>query len=99
VVGLHVLSLRLTGNHYRDFLSNDLPDVLEDVPLAVRARMWYMHISGSAHFSRAVRGIFSSTYHNRWINGGGPTAWSSSSPHFNLLDFCPWGTNQRIVKA
>jgi hypothetical protein len=56
-VGPHVLPHRLTGNHYRDFLVHDLPKLLEDVPLAVRARMWYMHDGAPAHFSRAVRDV------------------------------------------
>jgi hypothetical protein len=56
-VGPHVLSHRLTDNHYRDFPLHDLPELLEDVPLAVRARMWYMHDGAPAHFSRAVRDV------------------------------------------
>jgi hypothetical protein len=35
LVGLHILSYRLTGKHYRDFLSHDLPKLLKNVPLAV----------------------------------------------------------------
>jgi hypothetical protein len=50
-VGPHVLPHRLTGSHYRDFLLHDLPKLLEDVPLAVGARMWYMHDGAPAHFS------------------------------------------------
>jgi hypothetical protein len=57
LVGLHVLPHRLTGNHYRDFLLYDLPKLLEDVPPAVRAQMWYMHDGAPAHFSRAVRDV------------------------------------------
>jgi hypothetical protein len=40
-----------------DFLLHDLQKILEDVPLAVRARMWYMHDGAPAHFSRAVRDV------------------------------------------
>jgi hypothetical protein len=43
LVGPHVLSHRLTGNHCREFLLYDRPKLLEEVPLAVRERMWYMH--------------------------------------------------------
>jgi hypothetical protein len=39
----HILPYRLIGNHYRDFLLHDLPKLLEDVPLPVRARIWYTH--------------------------------------------------------
>jgi hypothetical protein len=53
----HVLPHRFTGNHYGDFLLHDLPKLLEDVPLAVRARMGYMQDGAPAHFSRAVRDV------------------------------------------
>jgi hypothetical protein len=64
LVGPHVLPHRLTGNHYRDFLSYDLPKPLEGVPLAVRARMCYIHVGDPAYFSRAVRDVLSNTSHN-----------------------------------
>jgi hypothetical protein len=35
-VGPHVLSHRLTGSDCPDFLLDDLPQLLEDVPLAFR---------------------------------------------------------------
>jgi hypothetical protein len=54
LVGPHVLPHRFTGDHCRDFLLHYLPKLLEDVPLAVRARMWCMHGGAPAHFSRAV---------------------------------------------
>jgi hypothetical protein len=37
LVDPHVPPYRLIGNHYRDFLSHDLPKLLEDAPLAVTA--------------------------------------------------------------
>jgi hypothetical protein len=64
-VGPHVLPHRLTGNYYRDFLSHDLPKLLEDIPLVVRARMQYMHDGAPAYFSRAVRDVLSNTCHER----------------------------------
>jgi hypothetical protein len=65
LVGSHLLPHRVTGNHYQDFLSYDLPKILEVVPLAVRARMWYMHDGAPTHFSRAVRDVLSKTCHER----------------------------------
>jgi hypothetical protein len=82
---------RLTGNHYRYFLLHVLPNLLEDVPLAVRAQMWYMHDSAPAHFSRAVRDVLNNTYHDQWIGRGGSTAWPPRSPDLNPLDFYLWG--------
>jgi hypothetical protein len=72
LVGLHVLPHQLTGNRYRDILSHDLAKLLEDVPLAVRARVWYMHDGAPAHFSRAVRDVLNNTYQDQWIGRGGP---------------------------
>jgi hypothetical protein len=56
-VGTHILPHRLTGNHYRYIFLYDLPKLLENVPLGVRARMWYMHDGAPAHFNRAVRDV------------------------------------------
>jgi hypothetical protein len=92
LVGPHVLPHQLAGNHYQDFLLHDLPMLLEDVSLAVRARMWYKHDGALAHFSRAVRNVLNNTYHNQWMGRGGPTAWPPCSPDSNPLDFYRWGT-------
>jgi hypothetical protein len=99
LVGPHVLSHRLTGSHYRDFLLHDLPKLLEDVPLAVRARMWYMRDGASAHFSRAVRDVPSNTYHNRWIGREGLTACPPRSPDFNPLHIYLWRHLKALVYA
>jgi hypothetical protein len=99
LVGPHVMPHRLSGNHYRDFLSHDLPKLLEDVELTLTARMWYMHNGGPAHFSRAVRGVLNSTYHDRWIGRGEPTAWPPRSPDLNPLDFYLWGHLNILVYA
>jgi hypothetical protein len=63
-VGLHVLPHRHTENHYRDLLLHDPPKLQEDVPLAVRARMWHMHDGAPAQFSGAVRDVLCNTYHD-----------------------------------
>jgi hypothetical protein len=70
-----------------DFLLHDLPKLLEDVPLAVRTRMWYIHDGAPAHFSRAVRDVLNNTYHDRWIGRGGTTAWPPRLPNLNPLGF------------
>jgi hypothetical protein len=62
LAGPHVLPHRLTGSHYRDFLLHDLPKLLENVPLVVRARLRYMHDAALAHFSHhAVRDVLSNS--------------------------------------
>jgi hypothetical protein len=83
----HFLPQWLIHNHYRDFLLHDLPKLLEDVPLAVRARMWYKHYGASAHFSLSVRNALNNTHNDRWIRREGPTAWPLRFPDLNPLGF------------
>jgi hypothetical protein len=73
---------------------HDLPKLL-DVPLAVRARMWYMHDGASAHCSRAARGVLNNTYDDRGIGTGGTNAWPPRSPDLNPL----WGHVKALVCA
>jgi hypothetical protein len=84
LVGPHIWPQQLTDNHYLDFLLHDLQKLLEGAPLAVRARTWCLHDGSPTHCSRAVRDVLSSTYHDRWIGRGGPTAWPPRSPLLNL---------------
>jgi transposase len=99
LIGPHVLPHRLTGNHYRYFLLHDLPKLLRYVPVAVRARLWYMHDGAPAHFSRAVRDVLSSTNHDQWLGRGAPTAGPPCSPDLNPLDFYLWGHVKTLVYA
>jgi hypothetical protein len=55
--GTQVLLHRLTGNRYQYFLLHDLPKLLEDVPLAIRAWMWYMCKGAVAQFSCVLLGV------------------------------------------
>jgi hypothetical protein len=79
LVGPHVLPQRLTGNSYQNFLENDLLTLLEDLPLAIRACMWFMHDGAPPHFSITVRELLE-MYPARRTGRGGPTAWPPRSP-------------------
>lgn len=52
-------AIRPVGNQWRDFLLQILQKLLEAVPLTVRVRKWYVCDGAPAHFSRAVRDVFS----------------------------------------
>jgi hypothetical protein len=93
----YVLPCLLTNNPYRDFLLHDLPKLLEGVPLAVRARMWYMHDGAPEKFSRSVRDVLNNTLHDRRRVRKGPTAWPPWSPDMNPLDFYLWEQLQPLV--
>jgi hypothetical protein len=94
LVGPQVLPHRITGNQYLDFLLHDLQTLVESVPLAVRARMWYLHDSAPAHFSRVVRDVLNTIYYDRSTGRGGPIAWPQRSTHS-----IPVGTHKFPVYA
>jgi hypothetical protein len=90
---------KLTGNSYRHFLENDLPTILEDLPLVIRAHMWFMHDGAPPHFSITIREFLDNVYPARWIARGGPTALPPRSPDLNPVDFHLRGHLQTLVYA
>ena len=66
-IGPYVLPSHLTGADYGEFLVNTLPDLMDDVPLAVRWQMWFMHDGAPAHFSHVVREHLNNVFPRKWI--------------------------------
>ena len=97
LIGPHVLPGRLNGDGYRQFLENHLPSLLEDVPLDVRQRMWFLHDGAPPHFSLTARQFLNDIYPGRWIGRGGPIAWPPRSPDLNPMDFYVWGHLKTLV--
>jgi hypothetical protein len=67
------------GARYAQFISTELPDLLEIVPLAYRINDWFQH------FSRNAWEILDNQYPQRWIGRGGPHHWPARSPDLNHL--------------
>lgn len=97
LIGPFFLPGRLNGQSYLHFLQEELPVLLEDVPIALRNEMWYMHDGAPAHFSVIVREHLHAVYPNRWIGRGGPQQWLARSPDLNSLDFFLWGHLKSLV--
>lgn len=91
LIGPVVLDNRLNGVRYLDFLQNALPEYLEDIPLATRARMYFQQDGAPAHYVRPVTQYLNETYPGRWIGRGGVIAWPPRSPDLTPLDYCVWG--------
>lgn len=87
LVGPYVLPDRLTGERYLQFLQDNLPGLLEDVPLHIRQNMWLLQDGAPAHFSLEVREFLNNTFPNRWVGRGEPVAWPPRSPDLNPCDF------------
>jgi hypothetical protein len=92
-LGPAVLPNRPSGAMYHRFLVNDLPVLLEHVPLHQRQHTWFMHDGSPSNFLRIVREYLNQTFGVlvHWIGRGGPVNWSARSPDLNPLDSWLWG--------
>jgi hypothetical protein len=72
LIGPYILPARLIRPVYGDVLEQSLPELLEDVPLHVRRRMWFMHDGAQAYFSMYAREYLNAVLPARWIGRGGP---------------------------
>jgi len=52
LIGPFILEGRLTGETYLRFLQEELPQLLADVPLDKRSRMYFQHDGAPPHSSR-----------------------------------------------
>ena len=78
--------LKMLGN-YIIFIRDILPEMLENVPLQVRQRLWFQHDGTPAHFTLDVREYLNNVFPNRWIGRGGPVQWPPRSPDLTPVDF------------
>ena len=67
VIGPYITDGTLTGAKYRNFLTEELPLLLEDVPFETRSQTWYQHDGCPAHYAHAARDVLNNNYHGRWI--------------------------------
>lgn len=91
------LPARLNGDSYLDFLRNTLPDLMDDVPLLLRASMYFMHDGAPPHITRPVCNFLNASFPNRWFGRNGPLRWPPRSPDMNPLDYFLWGHMKTIV--
>ena len=74
-----------------------IAQLLEDVPLNKRGRMYFQHDGAPPHSSREVRNFLNYLFPGRWIGRGGPHHWPARSPDLSPLDYCVWGWVKELV--
>uniref|UniRef100_V5GJV9 Transposable element Tc3 transposase n=1 Tax=Anoplophora glabripennis TaxID=217634 RepID=V5GJV9_ANOGL len=94
LIGPFFLPPRLTGDVYRRFLEDELPVLLEDIPLPLRLQMYFMHDGAPPHFSLAAREYLNNIYPNRWIGRGGTQPWPREVSRLKFVGFFPLGSPQ-----
>jgi len=86
LIGPFVFDNNLTGKTYEAFLRNELPGLLEDIPLLIRSKMYFQHDGDPPHYTRHVRDYLNESFPKRWLGRGGPVAWPPRSPDLTPLD-------------
>ena len=67
LIGPYLLSEFLNDHRYLRFFQRVLPELLEDISLAVRERMWLQHDGAPPHFSVDVRNDLNAVFPGHWI--------------------------------
>ena len=67
LIGPFVFDNNLTGNAYDVFLRNELPGLLEDIPLMIRSQMYFQDDGAPPHSTRHVRDYLNESFPNRWL--------------------------------
>jgi len=83
---------------YADFLVNNLPLLLEDVPHHTRKTLIFQPDEAPAHYSRRVREILDEYFPDRWIGRNGSILWPPQLPDLNVLDYFVWGHIKALVE-
>lgn len=100
VIGPHYLPDNLNGDNYLDFLQNELPELLADVPHFDEDRQIVFQQDGCpAHWRLTVREHLDNAFPNSWIGRDGPIPWPPRSPDLTPLDFYIWGRAKELVYA
>jgi hypothetical protein len=77
----------LTGDIYANFLEDELPELLENVPLQTQWQMFYQHDRVPSHFSQVFRQYLNHKFPNWWIGHDGAQNWLPWSLDLNPLDY------------
>ncbi|EGI62259.1 hypothetical protein G5I_09427, partial [Acromyrmex echinatior] len=78
-------------------LENELPRLLEDIPLQLRLNMWFQQDGCPAHTSVIARQQLNRIFRGQWIGKYGPHNWPPRSPDLTILDFYLWGRIKDLI--
>jgi hypothetical protein len=86
----------VTADNYLKFLTNELPLLMEDVPLETRHRTFFQHNEMPLHFGQVVA-YMNHCYKNNRIGHHHPIPWMQISPELTMLDFTLWGLMKEMT--
>lgn len=91
VIGPYFFEGTLSSLMYLNFLENQLPQLINHVPIPNRQRMWYLHDGAPVHHTAPIHRHLNNNFPRRWIGRGGPCKWPPRSPDLTKMDFFMWG--------
>jgi hypothetical protein len=97
ILGPVILPDILNGASYMEFLSENIPDFLEEIPLANRNKIIFQQDGAGPHNARIVTNFLNEQFPGRWMGRYGPIRWPARSPDLNPLDFFLWGYCKEII--
>jgi hypothetical protein len=89
----------LNGRRYLEFIMNELPIMLDDIPLATRNNLILQQDGTPAHNANVVKNYLNEHFENRWIGTNGIIKWPPRSPDLTPLDYFLWGHLKTVVYA
>jgi hypothetical protein len=63
IIGPCFIDGNLNGQKYTNFLTDELPDLLENISIVRRNRMWFQHDGCPAHNASITRQILDQKFH------------------------------------
>lgn len=97
ILGPVILPEILNGASYAEFLADNMPEFLEEIPLADRGRIVFQQDGAGPHNARVVTNYLNQQFPGRWMGRYGPIRWPARSPDLNPLDFFLWGYCKEII--
>lgn len=91
VIGPFFFRQNLTGAIYLQFLQNELSEVLDEMPLCVRNKLWFQLDGAPVHNTIVVRNCLNQMFRGKVIGPGFDFHWPPRSPDLTPLDFFFWG--------
>ena len=99
MIGPYIFPQCVRGHIYANVLQDELPALLENVPVQTQQQMYYQHDGAPPYFSEVVRQYLNHKFPNYWIGHGVAQNWPPQSLDLNPLDYHMWGYMKAMVYA
>ena len=99
VIGPYFYEGTLDGARYRQFLTNHLLGILDDMPLARRTQVIFMQDGAPPHNADETMILLRQMFPGRVLANRGDIRWPARSPDLTPLDFYLWGKVKDLVYA